>query len=107
MSALLRGRVYRVDLGSPVGKKPLLVVSNNRRNEAFDDALAVRITTSDKPKLASIVPLAAADAPLEGKVLCDSYVIIYPDEVEADLGALSVGTMTRVGDGLKASLVIP
>jgi mRNA interferase MazF len=42
MSAPLRGQVYRADLG--FGAKPWLVVSNNDRNRALSDLLAVRIT---------------------------------------------------------------
>ena len=107
MTALVRGRVYRVDLGGSIGLEPMLVVTNNRRNKAFGDALCVRITTSDKPDMDSIVPLAAADAPLVGRVLCDDYYVVYPDEVHTDLGAVTAATMARVCDGLKASLLIP
>ena len=46
MSAPLRGQVYRADIG--FGPKPWLVVSNNHRNRALSDLLAVRITTTDR-----------------------------------------------------------
>lgn len=96
-----RGRVYRADLG--YGLKPFLIVSNNRRNNALDSALAVRLTTSPKPELTSIVPLGPAD-PLVGRVLCDDIVPIYRDELKEDLGALSRETMTAVAAGLSAAL---
>lgn len=96
-----RGRVYRADLG--YGLKPFLIVSNNRRNNALDSALAVRLTTSPKPELTSIVPLGPAD-PLVGRVLCDDIVPIYRDELKEDLGALSRQTMTAVAAGLSAAL---
>ena len=51
----VRGRVYMADLGH--GEKPFLVVSNNARNTKLGDCLGVRITTSPKPDIASIVPL--------------------------------------------------
>ena len=38
--------VYRADIG--FGAKPWLVVSNNHRNRALSDLLAVRITTTDR-----------------------------------------------------------
>jgi mRNA interferase MazF len=107
MSELIRGRVYMVDLGHEVGPKPHVVVSKNRRNSAFGDALAVRITTSRKPNLPSIVELSQADAPLVGRVLCDAFAVIYPDEVVTDRGALSPSTMRAVEDGLKSALGIP
>lgn len=101
---LQRGRVYEVDLGGGIGRKPCLVVSNNRRNAALPSVLAVRLTTSSKPVLASIVELAPADAPLVGRVLCDDVLEVWPDEVTRDLGALSPATQARVDDGLRAAL---
>jgi mRNA interferase MazF len=107
MSELTRGRVYLIDLGGDIGAKPFLVMSNNRRNRSFHDALAVRLTTSPKPRLPSIVELVAADAPLVGRVLCDAFTVIYPDEVLPDRGALSPPTMRLVEIGLKHSLTLP
>jgi mRNA interferase MazF len=46
MSTPLRGQVYRADIG--FGAKPWLVVSNNHRNRALSDLLAVRIITTDR-----------------------------------------------------------
>ena len=46
MSGPLRGQVYRADIG--FGAKPWLVVSNNHRNRALSDLLAVRITATDR-----------------------------------------------------------
>ncbi len=45
MIAPLRAQVYRADIG--FGPKSWLVVSNNHRNRALSDLLAVRITTTD------------------------------------------------------------
>jgi hypothetical protein len=41
MTDLLRGRVYRAHLSRITEDKYFLVVSNNRRNRAFEQALAV------------------------------------------------------------------
>jgi mRNA interferase MazF len=98
-AGLVRGRVYYADLGH--GEKPWLVVSNDRRNTQLDSALAVRITTSVKPQLASIIELDTSD-PLVGRVLCDDVNVIYTDEVKRDAGALSQRTMMRVADGLRS-----
>lgn len=97
-----RGRVYRADLGD--GLKPFLIVSNNRRNTALDNALAVRLTTSMKPQMDSIVLLERDDLPLVGRALCDDIVLLYRDELHDDLGALSRATMTRVAWGLRHAL---
>lgn len=100
---LTRGRVYYADLGAD--EKPYLVVSNNGRNQRLDSALVVRITTSRKPQLESIVELSSAD-PLVGRVLCDNIAVMYADEVKRDAGALSTGTMMRVAAGLRAALAL-
>lgn len=100
----VRGLVYRADLG--YGLKPFLVVSNNARNQKLRDCLAVRITTTAKPELPSIVKLAAADEPLVGFVCCDDLTPLYRDELKDQLGALSTGTMMRVAAALRAALAI-
>ncbi|MCS0636287.1 type II toxin-antitoxin system PemK/MazF family toxin [Streptomyces sp. LP05-1] len=99
----VRGRVYRADLGS--GLKPWLVVSNNARNRALHDVLVVRVTTSPKPSLASIVELGPDD-PLVGRILCDDLGPLYRDEIKADLGALSAPTMMRVASALRHVLAL-
>ena len=58
-TSLLRGRVYRAKLGN-IEPKYYLVVSNNRRNAALDDVLVVRLTTTAKAALRSIVELGPA-----------------------------------------------
>lgn len=92
-----RGRVYRADLG--YGLKPFLAVSNNRRNAALDSCLAVRITTSVKPDMTSIVVLDRND-PVVGRVLCDDLVTLYRDEIRDDLGGVCARTMASVRTGL-------
>ena len=103
MNTFTRGRIYYADLG--VGDKPYLVVSNNGRNRRLGSALVVRITTSEKPPLDSIVQLSPQD-PLVGRVLCDDINVLYADEVKRDGGALSMPTMVRVAAGLRAALAI-
>lgn len=99
----VRGRVYWADLG--YGRKPWLVVSNNRRNARFEDCLVVRITTTSKPPdEPSVVRLTREDR-LTGWVLCDDLARVYRDEL-ADAGALTKATMDRVNDGLRAALAL-
>lgn len=99
----MRGRIYMADLGN--GDKPFLVVSNKARNAKLDHCLAVRITTSRKPDLASVVELSGAD-PLVGRVLCDNITSIFRDELKRDVGALSAATMTKVAAGLRFALSV-
>lgn len=101
MTSLVRGRVYRADLGN--GLKPFLVVSNNQRNRNLESVLAVRLTTTVKPVMPSIVELGSTEV-FVGRVLCDDIVALYEDEVKADLGALSRGAMAQVKTGLAHAL---
>lgn len=98
----VRGRIYRADLG--FGLKPWLVVSNNARNNAIDDCLVARITTTRRD-LPSWAPLSAAD-PLAGYVNCDDLGPLYRDQIIADLGALSMPTMMQVGRALRHALAL-
>lgn len=99
----VRGRVYMADIGS--GRKPWLIVSNNVRNQVLQDCLAVRITTSAKPDLPTIVDLGRND-PLVGRVLCDDIALLYREDLDEDRGALSPQTMMKVAAGLRAALAV-
>jgi mRNA interferase MazF len=104
MTDLLRGRVYRARLSHIEEDKYFLVVSNNRRNRAFEQVLAVRLTTT-KPRDSrpAMVELDQSDA-LTGWASCDDIETVYDDEVRADMGAVTTETMRRVEAGLLAAL---
>jgi mRNA interferase MazF len=51
--------------------KLFLVVSNNARNKNLEQVLAVRLTTSPKPKLSSIVTLGHPEV-FVGSAVCDA-----------------------------------
>jgi mRNA interferase MazF len=91
------------DLGH--GDKPWLVVSNNHRNRALDNCLALRITTTPKSPMLTIIELAPAD-PLVGRVLCDDVTQLWRDEIARDVGALSPQTMLKVAAGLRAAFAL-
>jgi mRNA interferase MazF len=102
----LRGQVFYADLGN--GDKPFIVVSNNRRNQKFEDFLVARITTTEAqkiPDVASVVELSPAD-PLVGRVRCDDIVLMYRDEIKREAGALTAATMMRIAEGLRHALAI-
>ncbi|MFC9140910.1 type II toxin-antitoxin system PemK/MazF family toxin [Streptomyces bacillaris] len=100
----VRGRVYMADLEGD-GPKPWLVVSRAVRNQKLRDVLVVRITTSKKPDLETIVELGPHD-PLVGRVLCDDIGPLYRDEIKVDVGALSPATMAKVAAALRVSLAL-
>lgn len=101
----LRGRVYMADIGEEYGEKPYVIISNNARNRALPSFLAVRITTSPKPLLPSIIELAPED-PVAGRALCDDIVLLFAEDLRRDLGGLSLQTMMHIGQGLRHALAL-
>lgn len=101
--APIRGRVYAARLEHLDEDKYFVVVSNNRRNAALDSVIAVRVTTTSKPAIPSIVELGPGEV-LAGRVVCDDLVEVWRDEVRRDLGALSPFAMAGVERGLHAAL---
>jgi mRNA interferase MazF len=99
----LRGRVYAARLSNVKDEKFLVVVSNNQRNTQLPQVLVIRLTTSQKPSIPSIVELGKGEAFI-GRAVCDDIVEIYEDEVVRDLGALSPTAMSAIGDGIEAAL---
>jgi len=101
---LLRGRIYRAHLAHIGADKFFLVVSNNRRNRAFEQALAARLTTTPpRGERPAMVPLGPGEV-MTGWVSCDDIETIYDDEVRADVGAITAPAMRRVEAGLRAAL---
>jgi mRNA interferase MazF len=104
MTDLLRGRVYRAHLSHIEADKYFLVVSNNRRNRAFEQVLAARLTaTKPRDNRPAMVELGPGEV-MTGWVSCDDIETVYDDEVRADMGAITAQTMRRVEDGLRAAL---
>lgn len=104
MTEMVRGRIYRARLTHIAEDKFFLVVSNNRRNHAFEQVLAARLTTS-RPRAPrpAMVELGPGEV-MTGWVSCDDIEVVYDDEVRADAGALTPAAMRRVEAGLRAAL---
>lgn len=100
---LVRGRVYAAKFSNIKDEKYFVVVSNNQRNSHLPQVLAVRLTTSPKPSIPSIVEIGKGEVFL-GRAVCDDIVELYEDEIQRDLGALSPAAMSALGNGLKAAL---
>ncbi|MFC9694502.1 type II toxin-antitoxin system PemK/MazF family toxin [Kribbella sp. NPDC056951] len=99
---LLRGQVVRADLDLDEPKL-FVVVSNNRRNQYLQQVLAVRLTTTAKPQIPSIVELVHPEA-FVGRAVCDDIVELYADEVDGVVGGLSPAAMRAINSGLAAAL---
>jgi mRNA interferase MazF len=104
MTSMLRGRIYRAHLSHIGDDKYFLVVSNNRRNRAFEQVLAARLTTTPpRDARPAMVPLGPGEV-MTGWVSCDDIETLYEDERRADVGAVTTPTMRRVEAGLRAAL---
>ncbi len=101
--AFLRGEVWAAILPGMTEEKYYLVVSGNARNRALGTALVVRITSSNKPDISSIVRIPFGEC-VEGRVLCDDIEDMWADDARQKLGAFSGSTMRLVSDGLAVAL---
>lgn len=96
----------------PRGEKPWLVVSNNARNTHLRSVLVVRVTTSAKPPLPSIVPIELSGAnragqELLGSVLCDDIEVLDDDDDHVRPGSgLPPHIMQRVDAALMVALAL-
>lgn len=102
---LIRGRVYAAKLSNIKDEKYFVVVSNNQRNAHLPQVLAVRLTTSQKPSIPSIVEIGKGEVFL-GRAICDDILELYEDEIQRDLGALTPGAMSALANGLRAALAL-
>jgi mRNA interferase MazF len=104
---MLRGRIYRARLSHIGDDRFFVVVSNDRRNEAFRNVLAARLTTTPpRDSRPAMVALSRAEV-MTGWVSCDDIETLYDDEVRADVGALSVPALQRIDAALRAALGMP
>ncbi|MCG7430201.1 MULTISPECIES: type II toxin-antitoxin system PemK/MazF family toxin [Dermacoccus] len=104
-----RGPIYRCDLGH--GEKPWPVASNNARDTHLRSALVVRVTTSTKPPLPSIVPIELSGASragqeLLGSVLCDDIEVLDDDHHVRPGSGLPPHIMQRVDAALTVALAL-
>lgn len=99
---LLRGQVVVADVALDEPKL-FVVVSNNRRNAALPSVLAVRLTTTAKPDIPSVVQLGHPESVI-GYAVCDDIVELFEDEVRAVRGGLTSTGLAAIGDGVKAAL---
>src|SRR5271156_2232658 len=104
MTDLLRSHIYRARLARIGEDKFFLVVSNNRRNKAFKQVLAARLTTTPPRDERPAMVLLGHGEVMTGWVSCDDIETIYDDEVRADVGAITAPAMRRVEAGLRAAL---
>jgi len=103
VTAPLRGQVYRADIG--YGPQVWLIVSNDPRNRATADVLAVRLTTTAR-ELPTWVRLGPTD-PLQGYANADNIETLGKTELDEYMGSLSPESMMNVNRALAVALGLP
>lgn len=99
-----RGQVWWAD--TPWGRKPWLVVGNNRLNRAFSEVIAVRITTTVRhAHHPEAVALVESD-PMIGVVHTATITSIPKGKLRELAGALSPASMRAVARAMAHTLVI-
>lgn len=95
--SITRGRIYLAPLGGVADAENTfwLCVSNNSRNPRLDEFIAVRMTSTRRPQLATWVSLGPEDKPWVS-VACDDLGPIWKDQVIKDAGALTAPAMRKV-----------
>jgi len=104
MVNVLRSAVFFVDIEHLDGLKPYVIVSSNARNSHLPTYLGVRVTTSVKPEIRSIVKLPATGECVNGSVVCDDVTVLYDDELRNQAGFLTRASMAQVDDALRVAL---
>lgn len=99
----MRGRIYRARLAHIGQDKFFVVVSNNRRNRAFEQVLAARLTTTPPRAGRPAMVVLGPGEVMAGWVSCDDIETLYDDEVRADLGAVTAAAMRDIEAGLHAA----
>jgi mRNA interferase MazF len=102
--APLRGQVWWVDVGLSEQKR-FIIVSPNVRNQKLDDVLGIRLTTSPKPDLPSIVRFAPGEiGEVESFAVADDIWLARKDWLGQQVGALTAAQMKRIDRALHAAL---
>ena len=87
--------------------KPVIIVSNDRRNRSrFEWVHVVRITTRPKRSLPTIVELSVRDAPLTGRAMTDELELVRKADLEDRRGMLSSSTMAAMDHALRDVLAL-
>ncbi len=107
-----RGEIYWVNF-EPArgveqgGRRPALVVQNNRGNENSSYTVVVAISSAPLPRVYPFtVPLAKGDGnlPRDGHVNCAQLLTIDQSRLEKLVGVLDADTMTHVNAALRYEL---
>lgn len=107
-----RGELYWVDWNpgrgvEQQGRRPALVVQNDRGNRSSAAIVVVAISSAPLPRVYPFtVPLAAGQGglPRDGHVNCSQLVTVDQRRVAALIGSLDSATMARVDAALRYEL---
>ena len=101
----LRGEVYWVKLPPPVGRRPVLIIQNNKGNQHSLSTIVATISTS--PPDVEYPFLVELDSRLLGEpcwVHCETILTIPQNLLDDRLGSLGHLETAKVDEALKRSL---
>jgi mRNA interferase MazF len=104
----LRGEVFWVRFDEPVGRRPVLIVQNNRGNQSSPNTIVAHIST--RPPGREYPFLVALDDGHLGEpswVHCETINTIPQTKLDERLGALGPAEMEKVNEALRRSLGLP
>jgi mRNA interferase MazF len=99
-----RGQVWWAGVG--LAEKRFVIVSNNVRNRKLNDVLGVRLTTSPKPDLPSIVEFPEGVVPGTSRsyAIGDDIWPLYRDDLDGPITALTPAQMREVDRAMAVAL---
>ena len=109
-----RGEIYWVNFNpargtEQAGRRPALIVQNDRGNQSSPYTVVVSISSAELPKVYPFTVALAKDEgnlPRNGHVNCAQLLTLDQNRLEEQIGALSYETMKKVDTALRYKLNI-
>lgn len=108
-----RGDIYYADLSPVVGSeqdgiRPVLIVQNDLGNKYSPTVIAVAITTQNKAKLPTHIPIkkSVSNLPKNSIILVEQIRTLDKSRLKNKIGCLDENTMLKVKEALKVSFSI-
>jgi mRNA interferase MazF len=102
-----RGEVWWVDLPSPVGRRPVLILTRDAAVAVRNQVVVAQVTTT-RHGLACEVELTRADGmPQDCVVNCDVLLAVEKRRFRRRITALSAARLPQVYDALRFALELP
>lgn len=104
----LRGEVFWVRFDEPVGRRPALIVQNNKGNQSSPYTIVAHVsTTPPRKEYPFLVALDDRHLGEPSWVHCETINTVPQARLDDRLGALGPAEMEKVDEALRRSLGLP